>query len=188
MKHADHVRLLEKGIPTPGGIWADFGSGGGAFTLALADLLGPSAEIHSIDADAGALARQRRSMAWAFPGVNLITYNADFSQPLDLPQLDGLVVANALHYVSHKDPVVRRLAGYLRQGGHFLVVEYDTNRGNRWVPYPFSYERWVTIAARCGLEGTQLLAQAPSSFLGRFYSAICFRADQNKSAPSFNST
>ena len=40
MNHEDHVRLLRKGIVEPGGVWADFGSGAGAFTLALADLLG----------------------------------------------------------------------------------------------------------------------------------------------------
>jgi ubiquinone/menaquinone biosynthesis C-methylase UbiE len=175
MNHADHVRLLEKGIPAPGGVWADFGSGAGAFTLALAELLGPAGQIHSIDADAGALARQRRSMAQTFPETNLVTYEADFSRPLNLPQLDGLVVANALHFFADKEPLIRALAGYLRPGGRFLVVEYDTDRGNHWVPYPFSYDSWLAIAGRCGLEGTGLLAQAPSSFLGRFYSAGSFK-------------
>ncbi|MGD8807162.1 MAG: methyltransferase domain-containing protein [Chloroflexota bacterium] len=175
MNHEDHVRLLKKGIPAAGGVWADFGSGDGAFTLALADLLGPSAEIHSIDANAKALARQRRSLARIFPETNLTTYQADFSQPLELPELDGLVAANALHFLPDKEPVVRTLAGYLRPGGRFLVVEYDTDRGNRWVPYPFSYDSWLTIAGRCDLHQTELLARAPSSFLGRFYSAASFK-------------
>jgi ubiquinone/menaquinone biosynthesis C-methylase UbiE len=188
MNHADHVGLLEKGVPAPGGVWADFGSGGGAFTLALADLLGPSAEIHSVDADATALARQRRAMARAFPETRLTTYNADFSQPIDLPRLDGLVAANALHFVAHKDSVVRTLASYLRPGGRFLVVEYDTDRGNRWVPYPFSYESWLAITGRCGLEHTELLARAPSSFLGRFYSAVSFKANQDEEASRNNFT
>ena len=43
MIHSDHVRLLRDGVPQAGGVWADIGSGGGAFTLALADLLGPQA-------------------------------------------------------------------------------------------------------------------------------------------------
>ena len=38
MDHNDHVLLLAKGIPTQGGVWADLGSGAGAFTLALADV------------------------------------------------------------------------------------------------------------------------------------------------------
>jgi hypothetical protein len=36
---------LRDGVPEPGGVWADLGSGEGAFTLALADLLGPGGRI-----------------------------------------------------------------------------------------------------------------------------------------------
>ncbi len=46
MNHDDHVALLRGGIAQPGGVWADFGSGTGAFTLALAELIGPTGVIH----------------------------------------------------------------------------------------------------------------------------------------------
>jgi ubiquinone/menaquinone biosynthesis C-methylase UbiE len=49
MNHADHVALLRAGVPGPGGVWADLGSGAGAFTLALADLIGPTGQIYSVD-------------------------------------------------------------------------------------------------------------------------------------------
>ncbi|HTD19791.1 MAG TPA: class I SAM-dependent methyltransferase, partial [Ktedonobacteraceae bacterium] len=62
MNHEDHVRLLRKGIAEPGGAWADFGSGTGAFTLALADLLGTEGSIYSVDKDRGALKEQERAM------------------------------------------------------------------------------------------------------------------------------
>ena len=65
--------------------WADIGSGSGAFTLALADLLGPGATIASVDRDAGALREQAATMARAFPGVRLVQQVADFTGPLDLP-------------------------------------------------------------------------------------------------------
>jgi ubiquinone/menaquinone biosynthesis C-methylase UbiE len=58
MNHNDHVDLLRDGVSGPGGVWADFGSGRGAFTLALADLIGPGGEIFSIDRDALALSSQ----------------------------------------------------------------------------------------------------------------------------------
>ena len=51
MNHNDHVNLLRKGIPEKGGLWADLGSGTGAFTLALADLIGSTGHIYSIDKD-----------------------------------------------------------------------------------------------------------------------------------------
>jgi hypothetical protein len=42
LDHADHVRLL-RDAATRGGTWAGLGAGAGAFTLALAELLGPKA-------------------------------------------------------------------------------------------------------------------------------------------------
>ena len=62
MNHNDHVYLLRKGIAGPGGVWADLGSGSGAFTLALADLIGPTGHIYSVDKDRSALREQERAM------------------------------------------------------------------------------------------------------------------------------
>jgi ubiquinone/menaquinone biosynthesis C-methylase UbiE len=177
MDHHDHVNLLRNGIPESGGIWADFGSGRGAFTLALAELIGPTGEIYSVDKDRGALRQQERTMKGQFPKVTAHFKKADFTKPLDLPLLDGLVIANALHYLRHKDETIRLLANYLRPGGCFLMVEYNTDRGNTWVPHPFSYPTWEKLARRNGLVNTQLLATVPSRFLGQIYSAISFRPE-----------
>jgi ubiquinone/menaquinone biosynthesis C-methylase UbiE len=48
MNHNDHVSLIRNGVATSGGVWADFGAGTGAFTLALAEVVGPGAEIYGI--------------------------------------------------------------------------------------------------------------------------------------------
>ncbi|HSJ56716.1 MAG TPA: class I SAM-dependent methyltransferase [Anaerolineae bacterium] len=181
MDHQDHVNLLRDGVPTPGGVWADLGSGTGAFTLALAQLINPAVpqssglcplEIYSIDRDAGALRTQKKRMSIHFPHLTVHYLTADFTRPLDLPPLDGIVMANSLHFVRDKDPVLHLLRGYLRPGGRLLIVEYDTDRGNAWVPHPISYETWSTLAARAGLVGTRLLHIRPSRFLGRIYSAL----------------
>jgi len=55
MDHADHLNLIRKGVPNKGGIWAEFGSGRGAFTMALAELIGLNGEIFSVDKDRRAL-------------------------------------------------------------------------------------------------------------------------------------
>jgi SAM-dependent methyltransferase len=175
VQHADHVALLRGGVPGPGGTWADFGSGGGAFTLALAELLGPDGTIYSIDQDAGALRQQARLVAGRFPGVQLHTLAADFTRPLRpaLPALDGLAMANALHYVPdrQKAGVVQLLKGYLKPGGRWLLVEYNVDRGNPWVPHPLAYPTWEALARQCGFEHVRLLATGPSSFLKEFYAA-----------------
>jgi SAM-dependent methyltransferase len=170
--HQDHCRLIEEGIPGPGGTWADFGSGTGAFTLALADLLGPTATIYSIDKDAQALSRQERQVTARFPGTTVHMYHHDYTNPVTLPPLDGIVMANALHFQKDKQSIVRRLRSYLRPDGHFILVEYNSDRGNPWVPHPLSYESWAILASSCGFITTRLLHTRPSRFMGTIYSAL----------------
>jgi ubiquinone/menaquinone biosynthesis C-methylase UbiE len=175
MDHDDHVALLKKGIPHPGGTWADFGSGSGAFTLALADLLGPTAEIYSIDHKESSLRQQERSLRAHFPEREVHYLTADFTRSLDLPLLDGLIMANALHFQRQKDPLVQLIMGYLRPGGRLILVEYNVDRGNVWVPYPLSYPTWEKVAARNGLRETRLLETRPSRFLHQIYAALSFK-------------
>lgn len=174
MNHSDHVRLLRGGV-TEGGVWADFGSGGGAFTLALADLLGPSGAIFSIERDPAVLRDQQRAMRDRFPHAAVDYRPADFSRPISLPALDGIVMANALHFVRDKAPVLALLHGYLKPGGRLVLVEYNTDTGNQWVPYPLSYPAWARMAEQHGFTGIRLLATAPSRFLREIYSAVSER-------------
>jgi SAM-dependent methyltransferase len=171
LNHQDHVRLLRDGVPAPGGVWADFGSGDGAFTLALADLLGEGAQIYSVDRDARSLERQANSMARQFPGVRVTYLAADYTRPLDLPPLDGIVMANSLHFQRVKEGVLALARGYLRPDGRLALVEYNADQGNMWVPYPLSYATWEKLAPACGFVQTRLLATTPSRFLREIYSA-----------------
>lgn len=164
----------------PGGVWADLGSGTGAFTLALADLVGSAGAIYSVDKDAGALADQNQAMRRSFPSTAIHYLAADFTKPLSLPPLDGVVMANSLHFHRAKEPVVQLLRSYLKPGGRLILVEYDTDHGNTWVPYPLSFETWHLLARSCGLANTRLLATVPSRFLGRIYSAL----SRNQEEPS----
>ncbi len=171
MNHADHVRLLQDGIHAPDGVWADFGSGRGTFTVALADLLTPSAEIYSIDIDTESLRIQQQALQTHFFDLTVHYRVADFTQKIDLPPLDGIVMANALHFVQDKAPVLRLIHRYLKSSGRLILVEYNTSKGNRWVPYPITYSTWQNIAQTNGFVRTRMLHTVPSSFLGAFYSA-----------------
>lgn len=184
MNHTDHVNLLRGGIPGQGGIWADLGSGAGAFTLALAELIGPAGQIHSLDRDRRTLRQQERIMRGRFPDTAVIYQTADFTQPLELPLLDGVLMANALHFQPPpvQEAVVRQVCAYLRPGGRLILVEYDTDQGNPWVPYPLSFSTWQALAERCGFAGVSLLAARPSRFLGRMYAAVSIRTEPIKFA------
>lgn len=172
MQHQDHVQLIRRGIDAPGGVWADLGSGGGAFTLALADLLGPTAHIYSVDRDARSLQEQARAMRAQFPSANVDYLTADFTSQLALPPLDGLLLANSLHFVRHKGPILDQLRAYLRPGGRLLLVEYNVDKGNLWVPYPLSYPTWESLSSQHGFRQTRLLTTAPSRFLREMYAAV----------------
>jgi SAM-dependent methyltransferase len=172
MEHADHVDLIRDGVTGGGTVWADLGSGAGAFTLALADLLGPGSTIHSVDRDARALRAQARSLAARFGDVAVHQIVADFTEPMALPDLDGVVMANSLHFVRDKLPVLRRVTSHLRDGGRFVLVEYDADRGNPWVPHPLSFGSWTKLAGEAGLRDTRRIGLVPSRFLGAIYSAV----------------
>jgi ubiquinone/menaquinone biosynthesis C-methylase UbiE len=163
LRHADLVALIKDGVGEGGGHWADLGAGEGAFTSALADLLGPEAHITAVDQDASAV----RAIKGRFD-VRV----ADFTSPLDLQDLDGVLMANSLHFVRDKRAVLKAVRAMLRPGGRLIVVEYGTDRGNPWVPHPFTYEQWETSAAQAGFRNTRLLRTVPSRWLGSMYSAV----------------
>ena len=175
MNHDDHVRLVEGGIePDAGGFWADLGAGSGAFTLALRDLAGPAVEIIAVDRDRGSLRALRGEMERRFPGTRLQTLAADFAGELALPILDGILTANAIHYVPWREQaaLLRRWRGYLKPAGRLIVVEYDADAGNRWVPYPVSFRSLGPLADAAGFAEPVLLGSVPSRFLGRMYAAL----------------
>jgi ubiquinone/menaquinone biosynthesis C-methylase UbiE len=171
---ADLVGLLRDGVDQKAAEWADLGAGEGAFTLALADLLGSGAHITAIDRDAGALRRLAADARRRFPATRVETLVADFRKPLQLAGLDGVVMANSLHFLRDTSSVLVSVKAMLRPGGRLIVVEYGSDRGNPWVPHPFSYERWVEMAAGAGFERTRLLGTVPSRYLGSMYSAVTF--------------
>jgi ubiquinone/menaquinone biosynthesis C-methylase UbiE len=170
--HADHVRLIRAGVEGVGPKWLELGAGEGAFTLALADLLEPGGEILALDRDVGALRRLAEELPRRFPGRRLRTIVGDFRQPLPAGPFDGVLAANSLHFVTDPAAVLRAAAKELRPGGRVVVVEYEADRGNPWVPHPFSTARFPRIAADAGLANARAIGRVPSRFLGAIYAAV----------------
>jgi SAM-dependent methyltransferase len=184
MRSEECIALIQDGVrrggvPTGEGaresvarVWADLGSGSGAFTAALAALLGAGATIWSVDVDAGALRAQERELPRRHPDVRLRTIAADFTAELELPPLDGMVLANSLHFQRDPCAVLARLAGRLRAGGRIIIVEYDIQKPNPWVPYPVPLSGLPAVAACAGLSEPRLLARRSSRYHGSMYAAL----------------
>jgi ubiquinone/menaquinone biosynthesis C-methylase UbiE len=180
MKHRDAMALLEGAVPRGPGTWADFGSGDGTFTRALAELVGPGSRIYAVDRDASALASLTRQKVGA--GVEVVPVTADFTGPFELPGfegklLDGILLANALHFVSEQVQVLGRLASRARPGGRVVVVEYDNRAASRWVPYPIPSAQWPVLAGRAGLTAPVVASSRRSAFGGALYVGVAGRAE-----------
>jgi ubiquinone/menaquinone biosynthesis C-methylase UbiE len=138
-------------------IWADLGCGDGTFTLALADLLASGSIIHAVDLDGSAL----RRTSSAHKGVRITTHRADFmKQPWPFADLDGILMANSLHYVEDQSMFVRGCEPYMKSQRRFLIVEYDTSQASRWVPYPVSQTKLTTL----GTDGMIVNKSPATSF------------------------
>jgi SAM-dependent methyltransferase len=172
MDHADHVALIRDGVEGAGPRWLELGGGDGAFTLALADVLGSGGHVTGIDRDRRALDHAAAAVARRFPGTGLDRRPGDFTRDLPPGPFDGVLAANSLHFVADRTVLLVAIVERLRPGGRLVVVEYDADRGNPWVPHPFSFATWQTMAGAAGLRDVRLLHRVPSRFLGAIYGAV----------------
>ncbi len=145
--------------------WADLGCGRGTFTHALAALVADGSHIEAID-------KTRQSIQSQRPSVTISFRRADMESVVLTPDLDGILMANSLHYVKGKRAFLRRLWDQLASGGKFIVVEYNTMQSNAWVPYPISFPSLKGLCETIGLEEVELIYERPSQFGGTMYAAV----------------
>ena len=169
MTHAERVALIRPGADGSTGAWADLGAGSGAFTLALAVVLGGSSRIYAVDSDAGSLRALAGDAVGLSPRIEVV--HADFTGELSLPPLDGILLANSLHFQPDAAGVLAHAARWLTPGGRLIIVEYDIAAANPWVPYPLPWARLPAVAARAGFVEGRLLGTRPSGYHQRMYAA-----------------
>lgn len=164
MTHAQRVELIRPGVPSAAGqVWADLGAGSGAFTLALLELLGEKGQVYAVDKNLRQPKNGQIHPLWG-----------DFTKPLKLPLLDGILMANSLHYVEDKAALIRQLVTYFKPSGQLLVVEYAGRKPNPWVPFPVAFSGLEEIAFQTGLSIHEI-GKTPSDFGGEIYAAALTR-------------
>lgn len=149
--------------------WADLGCGSGIFTNALATMLPPQSTIYAIDKNIGAFENLASSA-----GININLMKLNFEKDnLPLRNLDGILMANSLHYVKDKKSFIERIKKHLVDDGSFLIVEYDLEIANPWVPYPVSFLGLKRLFINSGFSSVQKISERPSSFRrANLYSAM----------------
>ena len=141
-------------------MWADLGCGDGTFSRALASLLPAGSTIHAIDTDTRALARVPAKHG----DVTIVAHEGDFTVfPWPFDGLDGVMMANSLHYVRTQRAFLRKVDAVM-QHRRMLLVEYDTVRGNDWVPNPVSHAAAVELFRSLGYGVATPLGRKRSVF------------------------
>ncbi|MEP6764714.1 MAG: class I SAM-dependent methyltransferase [Gemmatimonadaceae bacterium] len=177
MTEASAIALIRDGIPHKGGAWADLGAGSGTFTMALARLLGRAGTVHAVERDANALLQlEQNAKASRYRNsgfANVIGMHADFTATIELPLLDGVLIANALHFVPYAQhvPLLRAFSARLTSAGRIVLVEYDRDRAHQYNPFPISATMLPGLAAQAGLREPIFHARTPSAFGGDLYCA-----------------
>lgn len=172
MDQREAADLIAGAVGESNGVWADLGAGSGTFARALRALLPRESRIYAVDKDAAAIATLQGI------GNGVIPVRGDFSRPIDLPEapLDGILLANALHFVRDHDAVLRQLVNLLRPGGRIVIVEYDQRPASRWVPYPVNAGAWLRLAGTVGLANPRITARRPSMYAGDLYAGVAERS------------
>jgi SAM-dependent methyltransferase len=168
--------LLRGAVANQSGLWADLGCGDGIFSAALHALLSAPHQLYAVDQNEAALKALVRNFQESYPAAVIHPIRADFSQRLALPRLNGLLMANALHFIRPKQAVLGQIITLLKPGGRFVLVEYNTNHGNRAVPYPLDETAFLELAGAVGLKEATIVAKIPSTFLGEMYAGLGLKA------------
>ncbi len=167
--------LIRPGVSPASGTWADIGAGTGLFTQALMEIL-DEGKVIALDKSPHALySNQQLAISNRQSKVNLEIIEGDFNKPLDLPLLDGILMANALHYANDHLVVLKNVLTSLKPEGIFLLIEYDTDKPNPpWVPNPISFERFLEICHHSGLSEPMEIARRKSIYRdGEMYIVQC---------------
>ena len=149
--------------------WADFGAGSGLFTNALASLLSPGSKILAIDKNIKNFEKRKNDHA-----VIVEIMQHDFTGSIDnLKDLDGILMANSLHFIPDKLNFIDKCRNYFKHRSRFLFVEYDTNVSNPWVPYPVSFSSLRDLIRNKGFHSIEKIYEASSRYnRAGLYSAL----------------
>ncbi|GAB5537793.1 MAG: hypothetical protein Rubg2KO_40420 [Rubricoccaceae bacterium] len=125
----------------------------------------------AIDQDATALQSIPTSA-----GATIRTHVGDIRQPdriNGVPEVfNGALCANVLHFVANPGAVLLELASRLVLGGRLVVIEYDRERGSRWVPHPIPRRQLEALFGGAGFERPEVVGTHASRFGGELYVAV----------------
>jgi ubiquinone/menaquinone biosynthesis C-methylase UbiE len=160
MELTEAIDLISPGIVgnVDGQRWADLGCGAGLFTKALATLLGRGSHIYAVDIEEQYIENEEGLGAIEFIKKDFLHHSLPFSS------LNGILMANSLHYVKDKDSFIKTLKHSVVSDGRIVIIEYDATRANTWVPYPIAFDQLARLFAAHGFSKTAKIGERKSIF------------------------
>ena len=152
-------------------VWVDLGCGSGTFTLALASLLPQGSLIHAMDRNSSGLSKLPDQQG----PTSIKKLKGDFMKDQWPSTLDGILMANALHFVKDKESFLRGSRTHLNLNGCFLLIEYDLEKANPWVPYPLNFVAMEKVFLDAGFTSVNKMNERLSAYnKAMMYSAVIF--------------
>src|SRR6185436_7821255 len=112
MEIEEAMDLIRPGLPVKSkSTWADLGCGPGVFTNALAAFLDHGSTINAVDKS-----NQNIPMRTSEVAIKFFKLDIEKDQ-LPFNNLDGILMANSLHYVKDKSKFVEKLVKHLKSDG-----------------------------------------------------------------------
>ena len=155
------MRLIEPGVDKTMSLqtWADLGAGSGLFTKALSSMI-PSGTIYAVDKDNSDLSGISLKAT-----VQVQKIRKDFTdKDLRIEFCDGIIMANALHYVADKINFIRQIKHSLKTNGVLIVIEYERSTANSWVPYPIRFYDLENLMLECDFASVIKIGEEPSVY------------------------
>ncbi|SFP64609.1 class I SAM-dependent methyltransferase [Parafilimonas terrae] len=167
MQLKEAISLIQHKFPEHTTVWADLGCGDGLFTDALAQLLADDSLIYAVDKSSNALTHVavRKEIKLEKLALDFVT------DALPFKNLSGILMANAFHFVKDKHAFINKVFNCLNENGYLLIIEYNTDAANMWVPYPISFKKLKNFFEMYKWRTTRI-GELASRFGGSMYSAI----------------
>lgn len=160
MSIAEAKQLIENGISPANkkSAWADLGCGNGTFTNALAELLKTGSTIFAIDQTATDNFPTSDKVEIRFQKLNFEKDELPFTK------IDGILMANSLHYIKDESALLQKLKSHLHENGRLIIIEYDTEASNHWVPYPIPFQKLKKALTQAGFKYIQKISERQSIY------------------------
>jgi ubiquinone/menaquinone biosynthesis C-methylase UbiE len=121
--HPTHKVLREVDIIKPGAHVLDYGCGPGNYTIAAAELVGPSGKVYAVDIHAHAISEVQNKAD--IKGLrNVQTILTDCNTKLPDSSVDIVLLFYVLHDFKNPDAIIKELNRVLKPRGVLLVIDH----------------------------------------------------------------